>query len=199
VTDEIRPLERADLPDAARALALAFQDDPVLCWCFPHAGRRASILGRGFRVFLERLWFEHGGCFATDDLTGAACWTPPGQWKVPIRRQLTVASAMLSSARGRAPWFLWLSTMMESNHPDSQPHWYLPVLGVEPARQGRGLGSKLMHPILTRCDSERLGAYLEATSPRNLALYERHVFEVTGELRLPRGGPPLWQMWRDPA
>ncbi len=34
---------------------------------------------------------------------------------------------------------------------------------------------------------------------RSRALYERHGFEVTGEFNLPSGGPPLWQMWREPG
>lgn len=40
-------------------------------------------------------------------------------------------------------------------------------------------------------------AYLEATSPDNRRLYERHGFEVTGEIVVP-DGPTLWAMWRDP-
>jgi hypothetical protein len=55
-----------------------------------------------------------------------------------------------------------------------------------------------MFPMLSRCDEQGLPAYLEASSPRNRALYERHGFEVTEELKLPRSGPPLWLMWREP-
>ncbi len=42
-------------------------------------------------------------------------------------------------------------------------------------------------------------AYLEATSPRSRALYERHGFEVTAELRATADSPPMWAMWREPA
>jgi hypothetical protein len=47
--------------------------------------------------------------------------------------------------------------------------------------------------------AEGTPAYLEASSARNRALYERHGFEVTEELSLPKGGPPIWLMWREPA
>ena len=56
-----------------------------------------------------------------------------------------------------------------------------------------------MHPALETLDAEGIPAYLEASTVRSRALYERHGFEVTGEFNLPSGGPPLWQMWREPG
>ena len=47
--------------------------------------------------------------------------------------------------------------------------------------------------------SKRIPAYLEASTPRNRALYLRHGFVVLDEMRLPGGGPPLWRMWREPV
>ena len=44
-----------------------------------------------------------------------------------------------------------------------------------------------MRPVLERCDDERLPACLEATSPRNRALYERHRFEVTEQFAVGPG------------
>ena len=87
---------------------------------------------------------------------------------------------------------------MEAQFPEA-PHWHLPFLGVSPEHQGHGLGSALMRPILERCDRERIPAYLEASTPRNRALYLRHGFVVLNEMRLPDGGPPLWRMWREPV
>ncbi len=71
------------------------------------------------------------------------------------------------------------------------------MLGVDPARRGGGLGSALLAAGTHRCDVERRPAYLEATSPRNRRLYERHGFEVVGEVVLP-DGPSMWPMWRRP-
>ncbi len=79
---------------------------------------------------------------------------------------------------------------IEKRHP-REPHWYLPVVGVEPSAQGHGRGSALLRHVLARCDADRTPAYLEATSEHSRALYLTHGFEVTEELRLPGGGPPL--------
>jgi hypothetical protein len=51
-------------------------------------------------------------------------------------------------------------------------------------------GSALMRPTLERCDHEGIPAYLEASSERNAALYERLGFQLTTELRV-ADSPPL--------
>jgi GNAT superfamily N-acetyltransferase len=86
---------------------------------------------------------------------------------------------------------------IEKKHPH-EPHYYLMGLGVEPDLQGRGLGTKLMAPILERCDRDGIPAYLESSKEINVPLYERNGFKVTEQMTVPNGGPPIWLMWRDP-
>jgi GNAT superfamily N-acetyltransferase len=86
---------------------------------------------------------------------------------------------------------------IERKHPPEPVHWYLSVLGVDPAAQGGGLGTALLKPVLDQCDSDGVSAYLESSKERNLDFYARHGFRVTEELRLPRG-PKIWTMWREP-
>jgi GNAT superfamily N-acetyltransferase len=91
--------------------------------------------------------------------------------------------------------------VLESGHPsepEHPPHYYLPFLGVDPPWQGRGLGGALLAPVLQRCDRESVPAYLEASTARNRALYERHAFAVTEEFKLARDAPMQWRMWRAP-
>jgi hypothetical protein len=52
-----------------------------------------------------------------------------------------------------------------------------------------------MRPTLERCDREGLPAYVEASSERNAALYERLGFKLIRELRV-GGSPPLRLMLR---
>jgi GNAT superfamily N-acetyltransferase len=104
---------------------------------------------------------------------------------------------MLLALGRRVPVGMATLRVLEGHHP-AAPHWYLQVLGTEPAEHGRGIGSALMAPVLERCDDEGVPAYLESSKERNIPYYERHGFRVTGELDLPKGGPPVWPMWRDP-
>ena len=77
-------------------------------------------------------------------------------------------------------------------------HWYLMVIGTDPAVRGAGLGQALMRSRLDRCDAEGAPAYLEATKPDLVPYYSRFGFDVTGKIDLPDGGPTMWLMWRQP-
>ena len=52
--------------------------------------------------------------------------------------------------------------------------------------------------MLNRIDRGGFPAYLESSNERNLDLYVRHGFRVTGEVAIPRG-PTIWPMWREPG
>lgn len=97
--------------------------------------------------------------------------------------------------------FLSANNHLEHLHKRDVPqqHWYLMILGVDPPRQGQGLGSAVILPVLDRADRENLPCYLETAKERNLPFYRKHGFEVVVEDDLPRGGPHFWTMLRQPA
>jgi ribosomal protein S18 acetylase RimI-like enzyme len=91
---------------------------------------------------------------------------------------------------------LSLFEQMASFHP-LEPHWYIPLIGIDPVFQGRGYGTLLMQHGLVVCDRDRQSAYLEATSAANRIFYERNGFRVLGEIRS-GDSPPLYPMLREP-
>ena len=193
----VRPAGPAEVPALAKALAAAFHDDPAFTWVLHGAPRRAAMLERGFELFLLRVWIEQRVTYTTTAVAGVAVWELPGQWKLSVGGQLRLLPAMIRIFGRRLPRLLKAIIKLEARHP-SEPHYYLPFVGVEPRWQGRGLGSALLAPILERCDRESLPAFLEASTARNRALYERHGFAVTEEFRLGRSAPRQWRMWREP-
>jgi ribosomal protein S18 acetylase RimI-like enzyme len=78
---------------------------------------------------------------------------------------------------------------MATYHP-AEPHWYLPMIGVDPAHQGKGCGHALMTFALERCDRDHVAAYLESSNPRNIPLYQRHGFAVLGTIQV-GSSPPI--------
>jgi GNAT superfamily N-acetyltransferase len=193
----VRKAKSHELDSLAAVLARAFYDDPVFRWVVNDDSRRLRFLQRSFHLYLRRLWFAQDECYTTETVAGAIAWELPGQWKTGILGQLRLLPSMLAINGRLLPRILRALAATESNHP-VEPHYYLPVVGVEPEWQGRGLGTALMRPVLERCDDEKLPAYLEASSPLNRALYERHGFHVTEQFAVGPGSPPAWRMWRAP-
>jgi ribosomal protein S18 acetylase RimI-like enzyme len=192
---QIRSAHTADHPPLTSVLARAFDDDPIMRWVFP-GSRTRDRYGEAF--FRWSLWrcADQRVTWTTDDLVGAAIWALPDRWQVTLPQLGALVRWTWRGVGWRAPRVLWGFGSIERVHPHDR-HLYLAVLGVDPARQGAGVGSALLAPGLELCDREGLPAYLETGKERNLAFYGRHGFRVTGQLRLPRG-PAVWSMRRDP-
>jgi GNAT superfamily N-acetyltransferase len=195
----IRRAGQDDRGLVVRVLDEAFQDDPVSGWVFPGEEHRRATHHRLMAAFADTVLAE-GRIDLVEDGTACALWLPmpaaepadavdaAGQEAVRLREEV-------DPDNGRVEL---IARMMAEAHPAGRAHEYLWMIGVAPGHQGRGLGTALLRPVLDRCDRERLPAYLEASSPRSIALYERLGFAATGRtLDLP-DGPRMWPMWREP-
>jgi GNAT superfamily N-acetyltransferase len=195
---EIGVASENDRAAATAALAEAFMDDPVAIWATPRDRHRPGALRR----FFGAVYDTHVGeetVYVDPEGEGAAIWALPGHWRETPWEQLRTASAFAHPRHWRrVPRILGGVFKAEAAHPDMPEHFYLATLGVAPNRQGEGLGSRLLAPILEICDSDGVPAYLESSKYSNIAFYARHGFRVIGELHLPGGGPTLFPMWRDP-
>ncbi len=194
----VQKATESDTSQIAQTLANAFYDDPAISWMCPDDEKRRRIGPYGFKAWLEKIYMPKGNVYTDATRKAAALWSPPGKWRMSVGTQARLTPAMIRiSGLKRLPLIVKGLTMMDKAHPDDRPHWYLGILGTDPDHQGKGLGSAVMSPILERCDAEGLGAYLESSKEANIPFYNRHGFEVTGELKLP-DGPSVWPMWRDP-
>ena len=176
-------------------LTSAFFDDPVTEWIVPELEARADVSPPMFGFYFD-LFEPHGETYRTADGGGVALWLPPGR-DLLREDQLDDFGARLEAAAGTYAGRLVELTEFFEAHAPTEPHWHLQLLGTLPARQGQGIGSALLRDMLARHDRDGDAAYLEATTLRSRALYERHGFVHFGEITLP-AGPTLWQMWRSP-
>jgi ribosomal protein S18 acetylase RimI-like enzyme len=172
----IRTATQADAAAATSVLVLAFAADPMTRWRWPDPEAYLAHFPAAVRAFGGEA-FEHGSAHLAEG--GAALWLPPGSG--PDEEALGSLLERTAPARIRGNIAAILQGMGRY-HP-SEPHWYLPLIGVDPARQGRGIGSALMRHALAACDRDRLPAYLESSNPANIPLYERHGFERLGAIQ----------------
>ncbi|MET9700581.1 GNAT family N-acetyltransferase [Streptomyces sp. NPDC006529] len=194
-TLEIRSAGPADRDEVAGLLDAAFFDDPVSTWVFPDPEHRRAVHADFLGVFVDVALAE-GRIDRAADGSAAALWLrvpagePEGEDEVPARmREAADPDNERCELVGR---------LMGEVHPTAEEHEYLLMIAVAPGRQGEGLGSELIRPVLERCDRDGVPAYLEASSERSMRLYERLGWEFTGTpVRLP-DGPLMWPMWRKP-
>ena len=192
----VRTASLHDVARLATTLSNAFYDDPAMKWLIPDDERRRAI-GPAFFTLFAAAFQRHGHAYRTLDGSGAALWTAPGVESVGTEETPEFNAAAAEICGPDTARFAIIDALMSEQHP-AEPHWYLGFLAVEPVGQGRGTGSAMLQHVLGGVDRDRAPAYLEASTTRNRALYERHGFEVVGEIAFPDDGPSLWPMWREP-
>ena len=186
----------------AGMLSRAFYRDPLFVHFFPNDAKRERQSLHTFRFMLRHTVLKGELVCAPNTTDGAALWVPStameyttmdllqlglvpgliGQGLPAVMRQLRALDDMLSMHR----------TII------SEPHYYLSVFGVEPDRQGKGVGSSILRPSLERFDREGIPAYLDTHNPENVSLYLRFGFEIAHHGYLPGGAVMHWAMLRKP-
>jgi ribosomal protein S18 acetylase RimI-like enzyme len=198
---EVIQLRRGQFHGAREMLTRAFLDYPLMIYANPQLARRRRGVTTLYGAIV-RDTLRHGEVHVSAGLEGACCWLPPGVGLPTFARE--VRAGMLGLPLG----FGWAGFQRLVNFDQVQrrlhqqyaigPHWFLATIGVDPAHQGRGIGSALMAPVLARADEQRTPCYLETHTTGNVRLYERHGFRVMEHIENPTS-VPLWAMLRPPA
>ena len=194
-------LRRATAGDVSRlagVLADAFINDPVFRWMLPGRLRLVPRLRALFTAEMECYVLPKGTVWTTSTYDGAVAELPPGAWEMPTSITSREALKWMRAFGTRLSLAARVERAMEARHL-REPHFYVRTVGVRTARQGQGVGSALMQPTLQRADSAGLPTYIEASTTRSAALYERLGFVHMDVLELPEGGPPVWRMRRPPV
>ena len=180
---------------AVDVLAEAFADAPLTRRVVGRDSRRARVAStaHGLRVQLP-LALRHGMLLGLGEgpagvLVGARPYAHPFP-APPLLRRVRVLLGQGTGVAGR--WAEVFEALLACR--PERPHWYLALLGVRPAEQGRGIGSALLAAWLAEVDAAGGAAWLETDEPRSLGLYRAAGFEVRGELSL--HGVPVWLLGR---
>ncbi len=178
-TPTIKTAAASDEESLISVLTLAFSSDPMARWSQPDPRLHLAnfpVLARAFGGSA----FEKGTAYFADGYAGAALWLPPG---VHPDEETMIGLVEKSAPDEIKADLFGVFEQMGKYHP-TEPHWYLPLIGVDPNSQGNGIGSALVKHALEICDHDHSPAYLESSNPKNVSLYERHGFEIIGEIQV---------------
>ena len=189
-SSKVGTIPKADAQRAVATQTMAFAADPITRWVWHDSEQYLTHFPEFVRVFGGDA-FDHGTGFVAGDFHGVALWHPPGVYPDEEKLGALIDSSVFEADKQKVFAFL---EQMGPYHPEGDI-WYLPLIGVEPMWQGKGLGGELLAHALAKCDEDHLPAYLEATSEGSRALYQRYGFEVTGEIQV-ADSPPMWPMLR---
>jgi ribosomal protein S18 acetylase RimI-like enzyme len=198
---EVVPLAETQIETAAHLLAQALANDPLFAYALPDEAERASRLP----AFLARNLFYgllYGQAFTTaGNVLGAAVWLPPGSDVTP-ERAASAGYNQLSSILGREALLKIgqaLDHLNDGHHRAFAPdHWYLTVVGVDPARQRQGIGRALVQAGVAQAAAAGLPCYLDTAAPENLPFYEQLGFRVLVDSPIPDTNLHFWTMALDP-
>jgi GNAT superfamily N-acetyltransferase len=173
-------------------LVRAFNMDPAVRWVWSDSEQYYKHSPSFLKAFGGKA-FTHGTAYYVDGYIGAALWLPPGVQPDEDMMMRVLQQTVPQHIQNDA---FAVFDQMSRYHP-SEPHWYLPLMGVDPSRHGKGFGSALMQHVLVQCDRDNKLAYLESSSPRSIPFYERHGFKLLGTIQAGTS-PSIFPMLRKP-
>lgn len=172
------------------ALVAAFVSDPFIRWMFPEPRPYLVYFPQVLKFFAGRA-FDNRSAYRSEDFKAAALWLPPGV----SPEEEALGRVMEEGVDGKLLGEVFaVLEQVGGSHPQVE-HWYLPAMGVDSRCQGKGYGSALLAHGLEVCDRGHVAAYLEATNPANIPLYERFGFQVVGEIQA-GSSPAITPMFR---
>lgn len=193
------PLQAQNAAKAGNLLGRAFAEDPLMTFWLPKAAQRHRHVPRLMR-FVVRYSLQYGIVETTSPENGIACWLPPGEVNFHYGALLRTGWLPIPFQSGLHNYARMFDnenyTHLIRLRACPGMHWYLWALGVEPARQGQGIGGTLLAAGLEHVDAQGLPCYLETHNPRNLPIYRHFGFEVFEEGEVPGHGLRFWGMRR---
>jgi hypothetical protein len=196
---DIVRMNASQLAAAQRTLERAFQEYPLMVYACPEARPRARGV-RALYTAILRDSMRHGEIYTSPGVEGVACWLPPGVALPTLLREVRAGLLGLplsfgwTAFRRLVEYGQWHAKL--HHELTSGPNWFLATIGVDPAAQGKGVGSALLEAVLVKADEQRLPCYLETHGEKSARLYERHGFETKRLFEVPQHPVPVWAMLR---
>jgi len=194
-------IQKNDINDAAKVLAVAFRDDPIFRYIFQTREKYEKSAAWLFSSWI-RWAVLFGHAWMTEDrkavlLMRSLQTAKMTLWSM-IRAGMLLTPIKLGFSSFRRFYFEILSTL-DKKHEEvmgTEPHWYGWMIGVTPEQ--RGIGTELLNYCFKIADDSHLPIFLETSTVRNVNLYNHKKFEVRDKVKFTPGDFTLFFMVRPP-
>jgi ribosomal protein S18 acetylase RimI-like enzyme len=193
---KVRPATPDRLDVLVRTMARAFVAEPMMTWPIGPVAELESAIETTFRIW-DADNIELGVVFEAEAGAGAAVWIAPDLRDRWAELERAARPAIYPQTDDGGARYVRMWDWIEAQEPD-EPVWYLDRVGVDPSRQGEGLGKTLVQYGLDRAAADGRPAFLETATERNVGLYRSLGFQVVNHGDVPGGGPRIWFLRCDP-
>jgi ribosomal protein S18 acetylase RimI-like enzyme len=160
-------------------------------------------LSRYLFEFELQYGMNYGDVYTTSpSVEGVAVWLPSTKSEITFWRAFRSGGIGLQKHLGKKSMdrFMSFSATVETLHKKHAPypHYYLFFIGVDPAYQKKRVASRLITPMLSWLDMQKIPCYLTTQNETNIGLYEHYGFQVIEQMVLPDSGIVHTAMQRKP-
>lgn len=196
-TFEIRRVAESDAGAAAAVLARAFLDEPIFIAAVPDASDRERLCGPLFMANVRHAC-RYGEVLAVGERSGpplgVAYWVARPEPRLSAETVTDLGFTALAEAWGPKLARLGDLEAEAARSLDGlrEPWRYLGAIGVDPDRQGQGLGSLLLGRIIADATAAGAVVALVTDRSRNVPFYTRAGMEIVAEGVSASDGFPWW-------
>jgi predicted N-acetyltransferase YhbS len=194
----VRPASALDREPILDVVEAAFVTEPAFSHFF---GDAYEAHAREFLAFLLDLRMADGIVWVEEadaHIAAVSMWDPPGGPTLGALEQEVLWRAAADKFGPEIEQRLDAYDALVHDCGPAGDHYYLGVIGSDPAARGRGHGSAVLRPGLEAADTAGVPTFLETGTEGNLGFYARFGFAVTAELDLD-DGTHVWCLTRPPG
>lgn len=198
--DGLVHLSDSSFEKAVEVLTRSFWNDSLIVYLFPDETKRKRFLPPFFEFRLKEGQLYGEVYITSDEVEGVAIWKYYNTMDTTLWKIIRYGGLKLMRLYG---WSLTRCMMKINDFTSNRrieyatpPYMHLGPIAVDPEKQGKGYGSKLIRPMLTHLDEMKWHCYLEAQTESNVSLYEHYGFEIIDKDVMPDANIPHWDMIR---